>query len=246
MPCQTTAPEAVFERGFKLMKVFLSLVLLLALSSAHAHAQTRDGRTVEELITKLRDKNREVASAAAEALEARGEEAVPALEGLLKSEKNAVVALRAASTLLLIRPEDPALVAGLLRVAKGRGVFDSEETLLARRAAGMLLAETPAGIRELPALLKDGDVFVRRSAAFALDDPTEAVDSLSPARLEAIGEVLPALVAAVDDRDRVVSEMSCEVLGQIVRSKAGPLSAKAETLLKKAGKSRGDCLCGCD
>lgn len=228
-----------------MMKVFLSLAMLLGFF-APAHAQARDGRTVGELVEKLRDKSQEVAAGAEDALVARGEEAVPALESLLKSEKSAVVALRAAATLLQIRPEHPALVAGLLRVAKGRGTFDSEETLMARRAAGMLLSETPAGIRELPALLKDRDVFVRRSAAFALDDPTEAIDSLSPAQLEAVGEVLPALVAAVDDEDEVVSGMSCEVLGQIVRSKTEPLSSKAERLLKQAGKSRGDCLCGCD
>jgi HEAT repeat protein len=227
------------------MKVFLSLVLLLGLF-APAQAQARRGPTVEELVAKLRDKNQEVAAEAIDALVARGEGAVPALESLLQSEKNAVVALRAAATLLEIRPEHPALVAGLLRVAKGRGTFDSEETLMARRTAGMLLAGTPAGIRELPALLKDKDVFVRRSAAFALDDPTEAIGSLSPAQLEAIGEVLPALVAAVDDKDEVVSGMSCEVLGQIVRSKTEPLSSKAERLLQQAGQSRGDCLCGCD
>src|ERR1044071_7064146 len=169
-----------FSKGvFKSMKVFLSLVLLLGLF-APAQAQARRGPTVEELVAKLRDKNQEVAAEAIDALVARGEGAVPALESLLQSEKNAVVALRAAATLLEIRPEHPALVAGLLRVAKGRGTFDSEDTLMARRTAGMLLAGTPAGIRELPALLKDQDVFVRRSAAFALDDPTQAIGSLRP------------------------------------------------------------------
>lgn len=227
-------------------KVLLSLAVLLSLCFAPAQAQTRRGRTVEELVAKLRDKNREAAGDAAGELAERGAEAIPALEQLLKSEKRPTVLVRAATALGEIKPDHPAVVPTLLGVARGRGFFDSEETLMARRAAGMLLSLTPAGIRELPALLKDKDVFVRRSAAFALDDPTEVMDSLSPARLEAINEVLPALVAAVDDRDRVVSDMSCEVLGQIVRSKTEPLSSKAEGLLKQAGKSRGGCLCGCD
>ena len=241
------------------MKVVLSLVALLAVCLAQARAQTPAGASasprqaaagagvpVEELLARLKGKDQRAASEAMDALEARGEEAVPPLERLLKSESDAVVLVRAAALLSLIRPEHPAIVPTLLRVAKGRGFFDSEETLMARRTAGMFLSQTPAGIRELPALLKDKDVFVRRSAAFALDDPTEAIDSLSPARLEAINEVLPALVAALDDEDEVVSEMSCEVLGQIVRSQKEPLSSKAEGLLKRAGKSRGDCLCGCD
>ena len=40
--------------------------------------------------------------------------------------------------------------------------------------------------------------------------------------------------------------MSCEVLGQIVRSKAEPLSSKAERLLKEKGKSRGGRPCECE
>jgi hypothetical protein len=39
--------------------------------------------------------------------------------------------------------------------------------------------------------------------------------------------------------------MSCEVLGQVVRSGVEPLSSKAGRLLKERGKSRGECLCGC-
>jgi HEAT repeat protein len=240
------------------MKVVLSLVALVAacLAQAHAQAQTpietptrprqaqaRANASVEELLAKLKDKDQRVAGEAMEALAGRGEEAVPHLERLLRSEDGAVLVVRAASVLELIGPEHAEVVPALLRVAKGRSLFDSEETLMARRAAGMFLAQTPAGIRALPALLKDGDVFVRRSAAFALDDPTEVIDSLTPARLAAIGDVLPALVAALKDKDEVVRDMSCEVLGQIVRSKTEPLSSKAERLLKERGQSRGDCLC---
>lgn len=243
------------------MKVVLSLVALLAACLAHAEARAQSpaGRrpaapqtparadfTVEELIARLKDKNQQVAAAAQEALAARGDEAVPHLERLLKSEEGAAVLVRAASALAEIRPGHPSVVATLVRVVKGRGLFDSQETLLVRRAAGMFLSQTPAGIRALPALLKDDDLFVRRSAAFALDDPTEVIDSLGAARLEAVGEVLPALVSALDDEDEVVRGMSCEVLGQIVRGKVEPLSSKAERLLKEKGKSRGECLCECE
>ena len=242
------------------MKVVLSLVALLAACLAPARplaqspaaarpaapqAQTR-GAAIEELIAKLKDKNQEVAGGALGALVERGDEAVPHLERLLKSEQSAAVLLRAAVALGEIRPEHALVVATLVRVAKGRGLFDSEETLMARRTAGMFLSQTPAGIRALPALLKDDDVFVRRSAAFALDDPTEVIGELSPAQLEAVGDVLPALVSALDDKDEVVRGMSCEVLGQIVRSRTEPLSSKAEKLLKEKGKSRGDCLCECE
>ena len=240
------------------MKALLSAVLLVAacLAPSNVLGQSSNGgpqpqtpctdARVAELIDKFKEKNREAAMDATDPLTACGERAVPALEQFLKTGKRPLALVLAALVLGDISPEDPYVVPALLRVSKGRGLFDSEETLLMRREAGMLLAHTPAGTRELPALLKDEDVFVRRSAAFALDDPTEAMDKLSPARLEAIGEVLPALVAALDDKDEVVRDMCCEVLGQIVRSQTEPLSSKAERLLKERGKSRGDCLCGCD
>lgn len=243
------------------MKVVLSLVALVAaclvparalgLSPAGAQGvrtqtEARAGVPVADLIARLRDKNPQLAREAAEDLVERGEEAVPQLERLLKSEKRATVLVLAASALGRVKPGHPDVVPTLVRVAKGRGLFDSEETLMARRAAGMFLAQTPAGIRALPALLKDADVFVRRSAAFALDDPTEVIDALTPAQLAAINEVLPALVGALEDGDEVVRGMSCEVLGQIVRSKVEPLSPRAERLLKERGKSRGDCLCECE
>lgn len=240
------------------MKILLSAVLLVAAclvpsntlgQSSTGAAQTQKPCTdarVAELIDKLKEKNPRAAMEATEPLTACGERAVPALEQFLKTEKRPFVVVLAALVLGDIVPEDAYVVPALMRVSKGRGLFDSEETLQVRREAGMLLAHTAAGTRELPALLKDGDVFVRRSAAFALDDPTEVIDTLSPARLEAINEVLPALVAALDDKDEVVRDMCCEVLGQIVRSKTEPLSSKAEWLLKERGKSRGECLCGCD
>ncbi len=244
-----------FSGGVSLLRAFLLLVALAATFGAGGRvvAQSSPSRSgaptrasIQDLIAGLKAEDVKAAAEAMEALEGRGAEAVPLLERFLKGEKNAVHRLRAAVALAAIDEDNPSLVPALLEVARGRGLFDSEETLMARREAGMALALTPAGIRALPALFKDRDVFVRRSAAFALDDPTEAIGSLTPSRLEAINDVLPALVGALDDRDEVVSEMACEVLGQVVRSKTAPLSSNAERLLKRAGKSRGDCLCGCD
>ncbi|HEX8719801.1 MAG TPA: hypothetical protein VF736_04110 [Pyrinomonadaceae bacterium] len=233
------------------MRAFLLLVALAATCGARAgvaaqagthtsQARARAGATVKDLLAGLKGKDAE-AGAAMEALEGRGAEAVPPLERFLKEEKNALHRLRAAVVLAAIDADNPSVVPALIEVAKGRGFFDSEETLVARREAGMALSLTPAGIRALPALFKDGDVFVRRSAAFALDDATEVLDSVEAARLEAIGDVLPALVGALEDGDEVVREMSCEVLGQVVRSEVEPLSSKAERLLKERGKSPGEC-----
>ena len=211
-----------------------------------AGEQPRTDASIPDLLAKLKSKDKEAAGEASDALEKRGAEAVPFLEQFLKAEKNDSYRLRAVEILGEINPDHPAIVPTLLRIAKGRSLFDSEETLMTRRAAGMLLGETPAGVRALPALLKDRDTFVRRSAAFALDDPTEVLGDLSPAQQAAIYEVMPALVEALDDRDEVVHVMSCEVLAQIYRSKIEPLSSRAERLLEESGKSRGDCLCECD
>src|SRR5829696_7882367 len=133
------------------MKVVLSLVALLAacLAPARPLAQSRTAAspaapqtrtrsvTLDELIARLRDKDEEVAGGALGALIERGDEAVPHLERLMKSEKSAAVLLRAAVALEEIRPEHASVVATLVRVARGRGPFDSEETLMARRTAGM-------------------------------------------------------------------------------------------------------------
>jgi HEAT repeat protein len=208
--------------------------------------QAESDASVEELVKKLKDKNRNVVSEAIGSLLKIGARAAPFLERFAEQEKEVAPRLDALNVLIEIDPERPSVVPALLKLAKGRGFFDSEETLLARRAAGMSLARTSAGIRALPALLKDEDVFVRRSAAFALDDPTEVLDELSAPQRAAIREVLPALVGALDDEDDVVRGMSCEVLGQIVRSRVAPLNAAAEKLLKERGKSRGRCLCECD
>jgi len=241
------------------MKVVLSLVALLAAglvpARAHAqtstaavtrHAQARPDATVERLLAALSGKDEKAADEAASALVKRGDGAVPSLERFLKAEGKEAGRLRAAQVLARIRPEHPAVVPALLSIAKGRGFFDSQEALLMRRAAGMSLALTPAGLRALPTLLKDDDAFVRRSAAFAFDERTEALDSLTPEMSEALGEALPALVGALDDVDEVVRGMACEALVQLVRGRIEPLSNRAEGLLKRGGRARGRCLCECE
>lgn len=240
-----------------------ALLLLAVFAAAHAlppaprasrtHAETgaagqqaRAGTSIQDLLAGLKSKDEDASADAADALEKRGAEAVPFLEQFLKTERGDDYRLRAAVVLAEIEPDDAVIVPTLLRIAKGRSLFDSEKTLQTRRSAGMLLSLTPAGIRTLPALLKDEDTFVRRSAAFALDDPTEVLADLSPALRAAIYDVMPALTAALGDKDEVVHEMCCEVLAQIYRSKVEPLSSRAEELLKQSGKTRGDCLCECD
>lgn len=51
-------------------------------------------------------------------------------------------------------------------------------------------------------------------------------------RRAAIDELIPALVAALDDKDQIVSEMSAGVLGQIIRSEVEPLGSHAARRLK--------------
>ena len=146
----------------KVVLLFVALVVTCVASSStlglrkvgaqtdHPQTQSRADVPVADLIARLKDKNAQVAKESAEALAARGAEAVPALEQVLKSEKKTTVLMLAALTLGRIRPEHPEVVAALVRVAKGRGLFDSEETLMARLAAGMFLGHSAAGIRALP------------------------------------------------------------------------------------------------
>jgi HEAT repeat protein len=199
------------------------------------------------LLAALKSKDQDVSENATESLAKMGAKAVPSLEQFLQDEKNESYKLRAVAALIEINPDHPAIVPTLLKIAKGRSLFDSEDSLMSRRRAGMGLARTPSGIRALIPLFKDHDSFVRRSAAFAFDDPTEVLAGLSKERQAAIGEAIPALVEALDDKDTVVREVSCEVLGQTFRSKVEPLSSTVGNLLKAKGKwRRDDCLCECD
>ena len=132
------------------MKALLLLVAFVATSLPHASQaeqtpakpkdagrQTRAEASIQDSLAALRSKDEEAAGRAAAALEKRGAEAAPSLEEFLRTEKKDAYRLRAAVVLAEIEPDDPLIVPTLLRIAKGRSLFDSEETLMTRRTAGM-------------------------------------------------------------------------------------------------------------
>ncbi|MEP6707086.1 MAG: hypothetical protein ABJC05_06180 [Pyrinomonadaceae bacterium] len=203
--------------------------------------RTNTDASILKLLEALKSRDENTWEEAADALTKLGSASVPPLEHFLQKERQELYQFRAVLVLTEVAPDHPAIIPTLLKIAKGRRIFDSEKISMMRRSAGMSLAGTPAGIQSLVPMLKDKDAFVRRSAAFAFDDPTEVLGALPQKRQAAINDALPALVAAIDDKDEVVSRVCCEVVNQIIRSKIEPLTSNALRLVRKRGKPINEC-----
>src|SRR4030095_4914940 len=104
-----------------------------------------------------------------------------------------------------------------------RTLFHLEEEMMCRRAAAYVLVRSADGIRVLTRLLREGDLWEKQTAIFALDDLTETSDY--PATIiPAMKELVPEIAAAANAKDRVLSEMADDVLGQIARGPNAELS----------------------
>jgi len=185
------------------------------------------------LVRQLKDRNHEVAEDAAEKLIKVGPEAAPPVTEMLKKEKGCSERILAARVLGKIDPNNDAIVPALVGVLKDVCAFSVRDDYMMRRGAAIELGETPAGVRKLGELLSDKKKFIRESAAFAFDERTEGLEQASPSVLQAIEEVLPALIEAMKDKDDVVRGTSEEVLDQIENGPSDRLRLKVRELLKK-------------
>jgi hypothetical protein len=113
------------------------------------------------------------------------------------------------------------------RGASLRTLFHLEEEMICRRAAAYVLALSVEGIPVLTRLLREGDTWERQTAVFALDDLTET-SNYPDGSIPAFNELIPELAKATKAKDRVLSEMADEVLGQIARGANAELAALAK------------------
>ena len=112
-------------------------------------------------------------------------------------------------------------------------LFNLQEEFMCRRSAAYLLPYSAEGVRALTKLLKDGDTWEKQTAIFAFDDFTEVYDYDNPAMDEAIKDAIPVMGKGVKAKDKVISDMSNEVLGQIFRRCTPKLKALAEQYYEK-------------
>lgn len=169
-------------------------------------------RDVATLVKALGGKSSYAAREAAGELAAAGAgaETVPAPAAALKSEQTQT-RLYAALALATGDPKRAGALEVLQAVVRNR-----REYFLTRRYAAFALARTAAGVRALAAMLREEDVEVRLSSAFAFEDLSEG-DSDDPAgpRAELV-RVIPAIVAASRaERNGVVQTVLGETLGQL-------------------------------
>ncbi|HWP43590.1 MAG TPA: hypothetical protein VNO14_10170 [Blastocatellia bacterium] len=163
--------------------------------------------TIEEIkqaIRQLQDKDDNIKIEARDLLLRAGRAAIPSLTEAIKSERGEN---RYRIAIILQDLEEESIVA---MNAFREMLLDKGEDGLLRRYSAFRLAESNKGIEVLISLMKDKDVFVRRSVVFAFDELTE--QSEIP---EQVKEAVPVLREPLKDRDEIVRGMAEEVLEQI-------------------------------
>lgn len=215
---------------------FNSLLILLAVlvtiggtSIVAQENRPKSEAEIRTLIAKSRSKDLKTSDEARDALSKLDVKSLPALTSILKKGK-ACERVAVAQWFIENEPNNKNLVPAMTEVATGGSLlslFNLEEEMMCRRGAAMALAFSPDGIRELTRLLKDGDLFERQSAIFAFDELTET-SNYPEGSVPAMKDAIPAIAKAAKSKDRTMSGMSDEVLGQIARGANAELSALAK------------------
>jgi len=215
-------------KRFNFFFAFLTLLLVASLSNAVAQ-QPPNVNQIRKLIAQSHSKDLKTSDEANEVLSKLDKRSLPALLSILK-DGQPCEQVESAGLILDLDPKNPEIVPVMTDVTRGaslRTLFNLEEEMMCRRAAAYVLARSAEGIRVLTRLLEKGDLWEKQTAIFALDDLTETSDY--PADIiPAMQEIVPEIAKAAKAKDRVLSEMADEVLGQIARGPNADLSALAK------------------
>jgi hypothetical protein len=207
---------------------FVLLTLLAQLSSAVAQ-KPPTATEILKLIAKSRSNDLKTSDDARSALSKLDATSLPALVSILKKGQPCEQ-VEAAHLIFDLDPKNPDIVPVMTSVTRGaslRTLFHLQEEMMCRRAAAYVLALSADGIPVLTQLLKEGDLWERQTAIFALDDLTET-SNYPNGSIPAMKELIPEIAKATKAKDRVLSEMADEVLGQIARGANIELSALAK------------------
>jgi hypothetical protein len=209
---------------------FLFVLTLLAMSPPPAVAQQpKTEAEIRQLITKSQGKDLKTSDNAKDPLSKLDVKSLPAMVSILKTG-NPCEQVAVTQHIIALDPKNPDIVPVMTKVTRGssvRTLFHLQEEAMCRRAAAYVLALSADGIPVLTRLLKEGDTWERQTAVFALDDLTET-SNYPDGSIPAFKELIPELAKASKAKDRVLSEMADEVLGQIARGSNAELSALAK------------------
>jgi hypothetical protein len=208
--------------------VLLTLLVISSLSAAIAQ-QPSSPAEIRKLIAKSRSNDLKTSDDARQALSKLDAKSIPALISILK-KGHPCEQIDAAHLIIDLDPKNPDIVPVMTAVTRGaslRTLFHPQEEMMCRRAAAYVLALSADGIPVLTRLLKEGDLWERQTSIFALDDLTET-SNYPDGSIPAMKELIPEIAKATKAKDRVLSEMADEVLGQIAGGANPELSALAK------------------
>jgi len=215
---------------FNSLPILLAVLVTIGGTSIVAQEnRPKSEAEIRTLIAKSRSKDLKTSDEARDALSKLDVKSLPALTSILRKGK-ACERIAVAQWFIENEPNNKNLVPAMTEAATGGSLlslFNLEEEMICRRGAAMVLAFSPDGIRELTRLLKDGDLFERQSAIFAFDGLTET-SNYPEGSVPAMKDAIPAIAKAAKSKDRTMSCMSDEVLGQIARGANAELSAVAK------------------
>jgi hypothetical protein len=210
------------------MKFFLLTLLFTSFASVAAQ-QPPTAAEIRNLLAKSRSNDLKTSDGARDALSKLDAKSLPALISILKKGQPCEQ-VDSAHLIFELDPKNPDIVPVMTRVTRGaslRTVFHLEEEMMCRRGAAYVLGLSADGIPVLTRLLREGDTWERQTAVFALDDLTET-SNYPDGSIPAFKELIPELARATRAKDRVLSEMADEVLGQIARGSNAELAAIAK------------------
>ena len=211
------------------MKSFIYFVLTSTLVTPALAQQPKTETEIRQLISQSRSKDLRTSDSAEEALSKLDRSSLPVLTSILK-KGNPCEQVAVTEYIIGIDPKNTDIVPLMTKVTRGvspRTLFHFQEEMMCRRAAAYVLARSAEGVPVLTLLLREGDTWERQSAVFALDDLTET-SNYPDGSVPAFKELIPQLARAAKAKDRTLSCMADEVLGQIARGDNAELAALAK------------------
>ncbi len=209
--------------------IFIVFVLLF-LAVIGAFGQTKAAKSVTEIrdmLKRAESDDGKTSEAAREELSKLTADSIPNLFEIVKKDGPCAAGM-AAGVITEMNPTYPELVPAITKIVRGAGAFSIlhwEKDGLCRRLAAFLLPK-----RSILNLLRTGDTWEKQAAVFALDDFTEvAAYNDRPGEVEVMMDIVPALAKLQTSKDKVIKEMSSEVLTQI----SGEPPDKLANLAKK-------------
>ena len=203
--------------------LFSFILMFSSFGIGYSQDTRQDLSAVEPLLEKLGSDDDAIRYEALQALSKLGRVLVPTITDTIKKQ-NGYARVYVARVLLNIDPENALSLTTLAEVARNK-----QEPKDVRRYASYVMALAGTGLNTLAGMLKDEDVFVRRSAAFALEEAIENGAFLPPGLEQPLYNSLPSLASALADDDKIVSGVSAEAFQQIMNKDLPALSEAAKS-----------------